>query len=137
MIKRSGINVSPAEVEEVLQQHPSVALAGVTGLADPSKGELIVAYLMAKPGSSIDADGDPRALPQASLALQGSGSGVRVRDLASDVDRQADAARAQDDGRGGRGDMTAVGSSSTTSMERGDARTSLPLAGRHRQPRGR
>jgi fatty-acyl-CoA synthase len=54
MIKRSGINVSPAEVEEVLQQHPSVALAGVTGLSDPSKGELIVAYLTAKPGASID-----------------------------------------------------------------------------------
>jgi acyl-coenzyme A synthetase/AMP-(fatty) acid ligase len=55
MIKRSGINVSPAEVEEILQQHPSVALAGVTGLADPAKGELIVAYLTAKPGASIDA----------------------------------------------------------------------------------
>lgn len=54
MIKRSGINVAPAEVEEVLQQHPSVALAGVTGLADTAKGELIVAYLTAKPGSSID-----------------------------------------------------------------------------------
>jgi len=55
MIKRSGINVSPAEVEEILQQHPSVALAGVTGLADPAKGELIVAYLTARPGASIDA----------------------------------------------------------------------------------
>jgi fatty-acyl-CoA synthase len=54
MIKRSGINVSPAEVEGILQQHPSVALAGVTGLSDPAKGELIVAYLTAKPGSSID-----------------------------------------------------------------------------------
>ena len=32
MIKRSGINVSPAEVEEVLQQHAEVGLAGVTGL---------------------------------------------------------------------------------------------------------
>ena len=55
IIKRSGINVSPAEVEEILQQHPSVALAGVTGLADPARGELIVAFLTAKPGSSIDA----------------------------------------------------------------------------------
>ena len=44
MIKRSGINVSPAEVEEVLQQHPSVGLAGVTGVADPVRGEIIVAY---------------------------------------------------------------------------------------------
>ncbi|MGE0851515.1 MAG: class I adenylate-forming enzyme family protein [Hyphomicrobiaceae bacterium] len=56
MIKRSGINVAPAEVEEVLQQHPSVALAGVTGLADAAKGELIVAYLTARPGSSIDVE---------------------------------------------------------------------------------
>jgi len=55
MIKRSGINVSPAEVEEILQQYPTVALAGVTGLADSAKGELIVAYLTAKPGASIDA----------------------------------------------------------------------------------
>jgi fatty-acyl-CoA synthase len=55
MIKRSGINVSPTEVEEILQQHPTVALAGVTGLADPAKGELIVAFLTAKPGASIDA----------------------------------------------------------------------------------
>jgi fatty-acyl-CoA synthase len=54
MIKRSGINVAPAEVEEVLQQHPCVALAGVTGLADTAKGELIIAYLTAKSGSSID-----------------------------------------------------------------------------------
>ena len=56
MIKRSGINVSPAEVEEVLQQHPSVALAGVTGMSDPSKGELIVAYLTVKPETSIDVE---------------------------------------------------------------------------------
>ena len=56
MIKRSGINVSPAEVEEVLQQHPSVALAGVTGISDPSKGELIVAYLTVKPETSIDVE---------------------------------------------------------------------------------
>jgi fatty-acyl-CoA synthase len=56
MIKRSGINVSPVEVEEILQQHPSVALAGVTGVADPSKGELIVAYLIAKRGAKIDVE---------------------------------------------------------------------------------
>ena len=56
MIKRSGINVSPAEVEEVLQQHQAVALAGVTGLADPVRGEIIVAYLTPRPGSSIETD---------------------------------------------------------------------------------
>jgi fatty-acyl-CoA synthase len=56
MIKRSGINVSPAEVEEVLQQHQAVALAGVTGLADPVRGEIIVAYLTPRPGSRIETD---------------------------------------------------------------------------------
>jgi fatty-acyl-CoA synthase len=56
MIKRSGINVAPAEVEEILQQHPAVALAGVTGIADPSKGELIVAYVTTRPGAHIDVE---------------------------------------------------------------------------------
>jgi len=54
MIKRSGINVSPAEVEEALQQHPAVGIAGVTGLADADKGETIVAYVVPKPGMSIE-----------------------------------------------------------------------------------
>ena len=52
MIKRSGINVSPAEVEEVLQQHPDVALAGVTGAPDAVKGEIIVAYVIVRPGTA-------------------------------------------------------------------------------------
>jgi fatty-acyl-CoA synthase len=56
MIKRSGINVSPAEVEEVLQQHPSVALAGVTGLADPTRDEIIVAYLTPRPDCRIEVE---------------------------------------------------------------------------------
>lgn len=51
IIKRSGINVSPAEVEEILQQHPDVGLAGVVGLPDAEKGELIVAHVIAKPGT--------------------------------------------------------------------------------------
>ena len=54
MIKRSGINVSPAEVEEVLQQYPGIALAGVTGLADPVRGEIVVAYLMPRLGFRIE-----------------------------------------------------------------------------------
>lgn len=56
MIKRSGINVSPAEVEEVLQQHADVALAGVTGVDDAEKGEIIVAYVVARPGVALDLD---------------------------------------------------------------------------------
>ena len=54
MIKRSGINVSPAEVEEVLQQHADVGLAGVTGLADAAKGEIIVAFVVPRSGVRLD-----------------------------------------------------------------------------------
>jgi fatty-acyl-CoA synthase len=54
MIKRSGINVSPAEVEDALQQHVDVGLAGVTGLEEASRGEIIVAYVVARPGHEID-----------------------------------------------------------------------------------
>ena len=54
MIKRSGINVSPAEVEEALQQHPSVGLAGVTGRPDAARGEAIVAFVVPRPGTSLD-----------------------------------------------------------------------------------
>lgn len=57
IIKRSGINVSPAEVEEVLQQHPDVGLAGVTGAVDALKGELIIAFVVPRAGRTIDRDG--------------------------------------------------------------------------------
>ncbi len=56
MIKRSGINVSPAEVEEVLQQHETVGLAGVTGLPDEDKGERIIAFVVSRPGAELAVD---------------------------------------------------------------------------------
>ena len=56
MIKRSGINVSPAEVEEVLQQHPDVGLAGVTGVADPVRDEIIIAFVVPRPGRHLEAE---------------------------------------------------------------------------------
>lgn len=56
MIKRSGINVSPAEVEEALLRDPAVALAAVTGAADAGRDEIIVAFLIPKPDQTIDVD---------------------------------------------------------------------------------
>jgi long-chain acyl-CoA synthetase len=41
MIITSGFNVYPREVEEVLYQHPAVAEAGVVGMPDPLRGELV------------------------------------------------------------------------------------------------
>lgn len=53
MIKRAGINVSPAEVEDVLMQHPHVAQAGVVGLPDARRGEIIVATVVVNTGASL------------------------------------------------------------------------------------
>lgn len=50
MIKTGGINVSPAEVEDVLQGHPSIRQAHVVGIPDPIAGELIVAVVERKAG---------------------------------------------------------------------------------------
>jgi fatty-acyl-CoA synthase len=56
MIKKSGINISPAEVEDVLMRHAAVALAGVVGVPDATQGELLAAFVVAKPGATLRAD---------------------------------------------------------------------------------
>lgn len=50
----SGFNVAPAEVEEVLVEHPAVADAGVVGVPDPRTGEALVAHVVPEPGAEID-----------------------------------------------------------------------------------
>ncbi len=56
MIKKSGINISPAEVEDVLMRHTMVALAGVVGVPDATQGELLAAFVVPKPGTTLRAD---------------------------------------------------------------------------------
>jgi fatty-acyl-CoA synthase len=56
MIKRAGINIAPAEVEEVLRHHPDVAEAGVIGAPDPDKGEIVLAFVVPKQGASLSED---------------------------------------------------------------------------------
>jgi long-chain acyl-CoA synthetase len=46
MIKSSGMNVYPAQVEAVLRQHPAVAEACVIGVPDPAQVERVVAYVV-------------------------------------------------------------------------------------------
>jgi fatty-acyl-CoA synthase len=53
MIKKGGINIAPAEVEDVLMRHPAVAQAGVVGVPDRTQGELIAAFVVPKPGFSL------------------------------------------------------------------------------------
>ncbi len=56
MIKRAGINVSPAEVEEILRSHPAVALAAVTGIPDRERGELVVAFVVTHAATPVTAE---------------------------------------------------------------------------------
>jgi fatty-acyl-CoA synthase len=56
MIKRAGINVAPAEVEEILRQHKDVVLAGAAGVPDPERGELIVAFVVPAPGAAVSGE---------------------------------------------------------------------------------
>jgi long-chain acyl-CoA synthetase len=56
MIKSSGFNVYPAQVEAVLQQHPAVAAVCVIGLPDPRQIERVVAVVVpAIPSTAGDA----------------------------------------------------------------------------------
>lgn len=50
LIIRGGFNVYPRDVEDVLVQHPAVAVAGVVGKPDPVKGEEVVAFVQLDPG---------------------------------------------------------------------------------------
>lgn len=54
MIKTSGINVSPAEVEVYLRTDPAVAEVVVVGAPDPVRGEVVVAFVRAVEGRSLD-----------------------------------------------------------------------------------
>jgi len=54
MIKRAGINVSPAEVESLLLQHPAVAQVAVVGATAGERGEAIVAFVVPASGANAD-----------------------------------------------------------------------------------
>jgi long-chain acyl-CoA synthetase len=50
MIKASGFNVYPREVEEVLLHHPAILEAAVLGIPDEYRGETVAAVIVLKPG---------------------------------------------------------------------------------------
>lgn len=54
MIKRSGENVSPLEIEEALCAHPAVAEALVFGVPDPIRSEEIAATVCVRRGAALD-----------------------------------------------------------------------------------
>lgn len=56
LIKPGGFPVWPREVEEVLQKYNKVLEAGVAGVPDPIKGEIVQAWVVLKPGETATED---------------------------------------------------------------------------------
>jgi acyl-CoA synthetase (AMP-forming)/AMP-acid ligase II len=56
VVKHGGYSVFPAEVEEVLSQHPAVAEVVVLGLADERKGEIPAAVVRLNPDAAVSDD---------------------------------------------------------------------------------
>jgi acyl-CoA synthetase (AMP-forming)/AMP-acid ligase II len=56
MIKVSGFQVAPAEIEEVLHGHPAVLDCAVFGLADERTGEVPVAVVQLDPNTTVGGD---------------------------------------------------------------------------------
>jgi long-chain acyl-CoA synthetase len=67
LIKTSGYQVWPREIEEVLASHPAVAEVGVAGVADATKGEAVKAWVVLRAGQTAS-EADLRAFCRETLA---------------------------------------------------------------------
>jgi long-chain acyl-CoA synthetase len=67
LIKMSGYQVWPREIEEVLASHPSIAEVGVAGVADEVKGEAVKAWVVLRSGQTVS-ETDLRAFCREKLA---------------------------------------------------------------------
>jgi long-chain acyl-CoA synthetase len=57
MVISGGVNIYPREIEEVLVKHPEIAEAAIVGVPDERWGERLKAFIVAAPGSELDAEG--------------------------------------------------------------------------------
>ena len=58
LIKPSGHQVYPGEVEEVITQHPAVFEVSVAGVMDELQGEAVKAWVVLKPDAAMHAPGN-------------------------------------------------------------------------------
>lgn len=70
LIIRSGENLSPKEIEDVLHTHPAVAAAAVVGMPSARTGEQVCAFLVLRDGRGLDLAEIDRFLCAAGLSRQ-------------------------------------------------------------------
>ncbi len=61
IIIRGGSNISPLEVEEVIDQHPAVHTSGVVGMPDARLGQVVIAYVAMCPDVTPPTEDELRA----------------------------------------------------------------------------
>jgi acyl-CoA synthetase (AMP-forming)/AMP-acid ligase II len=54
IIIRSGENISPKEVEDLLHTHPAVAEVAIIAMPNPTTGERACAFIIPRPGRTLD-----------------------------------------------------------------------------------
>jgi long-chain acyl-CoA synthetase len=79
LIKTSGYQVWPREIEEVLAAHPCVQEVGVAGVPDAMRGEVVKAWVVKRAGTNPTAD-ELRAYCKQSLAPYKSPAHFEFRD---------------------------------------------------------
>ena len=95
LIKTSGFQVWPREIEEVLATHPAVAEVGVAGVSDPVKGEVVHAWVVLRAGQTVDAKRSCARSAGNVSRLQGAGPRRVPRRAAEDDGREGAAAGAE------------------------------------------
>lgn len=70
LIIRGGVNIAPAEIEDVLFKHPRVASVAVVGSPDARLGERICAYVVLSNGGELGLGEVQRWMKEAGVAQQ-------------------------------------------------------------------
>jgi o-succinylbenzoate---CoA ligase len=80
LVITGGVNVSPTEIEAVLERHPAVADVCVIGVADAEWGERVVAYVVARAEHQPPTVDELRAFARDELAAPKLPREVRIVD---------------------------------------------------------
>ena len=78
LIIRAGENISSVEVEEILTRHPAVAEAAVVASPDPEYGERVCAFVVVRPGHTLQLDDVQRHFETSGVQRQKTPEVLRI-----------------------------------------------------------